>query len=307
VGTEEGAVAAQREEIVSLLKRFQRTPPGSEDHIVLHEEILEKAKRLGREEKKQLQSELERVRTQMVVSRPTYLRPDYYRLVTILLHRLRRRSYADIEREIEDTLSEVEKGIRANHFPRYPSSYVRSIRTLLVEAARSEEADRARLSRLARRCHEVTEAVYSYEYDNVEVEVTSTRIKVSSLFTLGESQRSYVLEFISPELEYGGRTFLKREVLAYMARVGRPLSRGEIERGIDRKIPYFGHIIESLLKKYMVVPVPGENRYELTGTGRKVGEVYIHLLERMSARLKRPGSAKRLARGSSTSIPQIAE
>ncbi len=133
-------MTAQREEVVYLLKRFQRTPPGSKDHLVLHEEILKKAKHLGREERNQLQVELERVRTQMVVFRPTYIRPDYYRLITILVHRLRRRSYADIEREIEATLSEVEKGIRANHFPKYPSAYVRSIRALLMEAARSEEA-----------------------------------------------------------------------------------------------------------------------------------------------------------------------
>ncbi len=299
-------MTAQREEVVSLLKRFQRTPPGSKDHLVLHEEILEKAKHLGRQERSQLQMELERVRTQMVVYRPTYVRPDYYRLVTILVNRLRRRSYADIEREIEATLSELEKGIRGNHFPKYPSAYVKAIRGLLIEAARSDGADRSRLARMARKCEEATEAAYSYEYENVEVDVTSTRIKVSSLFTLGESQRSYVIEFISPELEYGGRTFLKREVLAYMTRVGKPLSRGEMEHGMERKIPYFGHIIESLLKKYMVVPIPGENRYELTGTGRKVGEIYIHLLDRMKAQGRHLGHANRRLRVGPSSVPEIA-
>jgi len=299
-------MAAQREEVVNLLKRFQRTPPGSKDHLVLHEEILEKAKRLGKHERSQLQMELERVRTQMVVYRPTYVRPDYYRLITILVNRLRRRSYADIEREIEETLSEMESGIRGNHFPKYPSAYVRAIRGLLIEAARSDGVDRSRLARMERKCDEATEAVYSYEYENVEVDVTSTRIKVTSLFTLGESQRSYVIEFISPELEYGGRTFLKREVLAYMTRMGGPLSRGEMERGMEKKIPYFGHIIESLLKKYMVVPIPGENRYELTGTGRKVGEVYIHILDRIKAQGRRPGQAKRHLRVGLASVPEIA-
>jgi len=299
-------MAAQREEVVNLLKRFQRTPPGSKDHLVLHEEILEKAKRLGKHERSQLQMELERVRTQMVVYRPTYVRPDYYRLITILVNRLRRRSYADIEREIEETLSEMESGIRGNHFPKYPSAYVRAIRGLLIEAARSDGVDRSRLARMERKCDEATEAVYSYEYENVEVDVTSTRIKVTSLFTLGESQRSYVIEFISPELEYGGRTFLKREVLAYMTRMGGPLSRGEMERGMEKKIPYFGHIIESLLKKYMVVPIPGENRYELTGTGRKVGEIYIHLLDRIKAQGRRPGQAKRHLRVGLASVPEIA-
>ena len=270
----------QKAQIMVLLRQLQRTPPGSESYLTLQREVLERIKHLDSQDRAQFRAELDRMRSQMMAYRPSFYRPDYFRLLTILTHRLGRRTYDDIKAEIKSILSEVEQGIRRNHFPKYPSSYVRRVRTLLIEARRSGEADPAELAELEGECDEMIEAIRDYEYENVDVEVSSTRIKVSSRFTLGESQKSWSIELISPKLEYGGRTFLKREVLAYITRVDRPVSRGEIEQGIGKKIRYFGHIIQSLVRKYLIVPVPGENKYELTGTGRKVGEIYIQLLER---------------------------
>ncbi len=268
-------------EIVSLLRQLQRTPPGSESYLEIQKEVLEKVKRLGRRERNEFRIELEQMRSQMMVYRPSYYRPDYFRLITILMHRLTSRSYEDIKADIQGILAEVETGIKRNHFPRYPSSYVKRLRALLIEARRSGEGDPIDLAEITNACEEMIETINDYEYENVEVEVSSTRIKVSSQFTLGDAQKSWSIELISPKLEYGGRTFLKREVLAHITRTGKPLSRGEIEQGIGKKIRYFGHIIQSLVRKYLIVPVPGENKYELTGTGRKVGEIYIALLERI--------------------------
>jgi len=276
-------MSTEKGEIVSLLKQLQRTPPGSESYLKMQREVLEKVKHLQRNERLEFRDELQRMRSQMMVYRPTYYRPDYFRLLTILTHRLTSRSYEDIKAEIEGILSEVEMGIRRNHFPKYPSSYIKRMRNLLIEARRTGEADPIDLAALTNACEETIETIQAYEYENIDVEVSSTRIKVSSRFTLGESQKSWSIELISPRLEYGGRTFLKREVLAYITKTGKPLSRGEIEDGIGKKIRYFGHIIQSLVRKYLIVPVPGENKYELTGTGRKVGEIYIQLLERMKS------------------------
>jgi hypothetical protein len=273
-------MTTQKGELVSLLKQLQRTPPGSESYLEMQREVLEKIKHLERDERREFRTELERMRSQMMVYRPSYYRPDYFRLLTILTNRLQRRNYADIKADIEEILSEVEAGIRRNHFPKYPSSYVKRMRTLLIEARRTGEADTVELAELVNAVEEMVNTINDYEYDNVDVEVSSTRIKVSSRFTLGESQKSWSIELISPKLEYGGRTFLKREVLAYVTRTQKPLSRGEIEEGIGKKIRYFGHIIQSLVRKYLIVPVPGENKYALTGTGRKVGEIYIQLLDR---------------------------
>lgn len=268
-------------EIVSILKQLQRTPPGSESYLQMQKEVLDKVRKLERQDRAQFRRELEQMRSQMMVYRPSYYRPDYFRLVTILVNRLQRRSYQDIKADIEEILSEVETGIRRNHFPRYPSSYVKRVRTLLIEARRTGEADALELADLTNAAEEMVNTINEYEYENVDIEVSSTRIKVSSRFTLGETQKSWTIELISPKLEYGGRTFLKREVLAYITRAARPLSRGEIEEGIGKKIRYFGHIIQSLVRKYLIVPVPGENRYALTGTGMKVGEIYIQLLDKM--------------------------
>jgi len=273
-------MTTQKGELVSLLKQLQRTPPGSESYLEMQREVLEKIKHLERDERREFRTELERMRSQMMVYRPSYYRPDYFRLLTILTNRLQRRNYADIKADIEEILSEVEAGIRRNHFPKYPSSYVKRMRTLLIEARRTGEADTVELAELVNAVEEMVNTINDYEYENVDVEVSSTRIKVSSRFTLGESQKSWSIELISPKLEYGGRTFLKREVLAYVTRTQKPLSRGEIEEGIGKKIRYFGHIIQSLVRKYLIVPVPGENKYALTGTGRKVGEIYIQLLDR---------------------------
>ena len=273
----------QKGEIVFLLKQLQRTPPGSESYLEMQKEVLEKVKYLEKGQRAEFRRELERMRSQMMVYRPSYYRPDYFRLITILTNRLKKRNYEDIKDDIQELLSEVETGIQRNHFPKYPSSYVKRLRTLLIEARRSPEADPLDLVELANACEEMVNTINEYEYENVDVEVSSTRIRVSSQFTLGEAQKSWSIELISPKLEYGGRTFLKREVLAYITRVHKPLSRGEIEDGIGKKIRYFGHIIQSLVRKYLIVPVPGENKYALTGTGRKVGEIYIQLLDRMKS------------------------
>jgi len=270
-------------EIVSLLRQLQRTPPGSASYLEIQKEVLEKVKHLGKKERNEFRIELDRMRSQMMAYRPSYYRPDYFRLLTILTTRLTGRNYSDVKDDIEGIIAEVENGMRRNHFPKYPSSYVRRLRSLLIEAGRSGEADPLELAQLTSSCEDMIDQINQYEYENVDVEVSSTRIKVSSQFTLGESQKSWSIELISPKLEYGGRTFLKREVLAYITMSKKPLSRGDIEDGIGKKIRYFGHIIQSLVRKYLIVPVPGENKYDLTGTGRKVGEVYIALLDRMKA------------------------
>ena len=228
-------MTTQKGELISLLKQLQRTPPGSESYLEMQKEVLEKVQHLEREERREIRTELERMRSQMMVYRPSYYRPDYFRLLTILANRLQRRSYADIRADIEEILSEVETGIRRNHFPKYPSSYVRRMRTLLIEARRTGEADTIELAELANSVEEMVNTINDYEYENVDVEVSSTRIKVSSRFTLGETQKSWAIELISPKLEYGGRTFLKREVLAYVTRTKKPLSRGEIEEGIGKR------------------------------------------------------------------------
>lgn len=49
--------------------------------------------------------------------------------------------------------------------------------------------------------------------------------------------------------------------------------------GIGEKISYFPCITQSLARKYLIVPVPGENKYEITGTGKRVGEIYIEMIE----------------------------
>jgi len=276
-------MATGKGEIVSLLKQLQRTPPGSASYLEIQKEVLEKVKHLGKKERNEFRIELDRMRSQMMAYRPSYYRPDYFRLLTILITRLTGRNYSDVKDDIEGIVADVENGMRRNHFPKYPSSYVRRLRSLLIEARRSGEADPLELAELTSTCEDTIDQINEYEYENVDVEVSSTRIKVSSQFTLGESQKSWSIELISPKLEYGGRTFLKREVLAYITRAKKPLSRGDIEDGIGKKIRYFGHIIQSLVRKYLIVPVPGENKYDLTGTGRKVGEVYIALLDRMKA------------------------
>jgi len=276
-------MATGKGEIESLLKQLQRTPPGSASYLEIQKEVLEKVKHLGKKERNEFRIELDRMRSQMMAYRPSYYRPDYFRLLTILITRLTGRNYSDVKDDIEGIVADVENGMRRNHFPKYPSSYVRRLRSLLIEARRSGEADPLELAELTSTCEDTIDQINEYEYENVDVEVSSTRIKVSSQFTLGESQKSWSIELISPKLEYGGRTFLKREVLAYITRAKKPLSRGDIEDGIGKKIRYFGHIIQSLVRKYLIVPVPGENKYDLTGTGRKVGEVYIALLDRMKA------------------------
>lgn len=274
-------MTGQKGKIESLLKQLQRTPPGSQSYLKMQKEVLEEVKHLDKRERAEFKRDVEKMRSRMMVYRPSYYRPDYFRLLTILTHRLTKRGYEDIKDDIEEILSTVEAGIRKNHFPNYPSSYVKKLRNLLVEASRTGEADPLEMTELMNSVEEMIDTIYGYEYENVDVQVSSTRIKVSSRFTLGQNQNSWSIELISPKLEYGGRTFLKREVLAYITRTDAPLSRSEIEEGIGKKIRYFGHIIQSLVRKYLIVPVPGENKYELTGTGKKVGEIYIQLLGRM--------------------------
>jgi hypothetical protein len=273
-------ISTNKNELMLILKQLQRTPPGDGSYLEMQKEVLEKVKHLENDEKHELITDLKKMKSQLMVYRPSYYRPDYFRLLTILINRLQRRNFVDIKTDILDIFLEVKTGIRKDHFPRYPSSYIKRLRTLLIEAHRSGKADMTELAELNVAVDEMVNTINDYEYENVDVDISSTRIKVSSRFTLGETQRSWSIELISPKLEYGGRTFLKREVLAHITRAQKPLSRGEIEEGIGKKIRYFGHIIQSLVRKYLVVPVPAENKYTLTGTGKKVGEIYVQLLEK---------------------------
>ena len=148
-----------------------------------------------------------------------------------------------------------------------------------MKASREGDAEPEEVQRLARAADAMAERIKTYEYDHVNVDISRSRLRVSSLFTVGPSRDGWSAELISPGLEYGGRSFLKRKALAYSAKQDRPLSRPEIERGIGKKISYFPCITQSLVRKYLIVPVPGENKYELTGTGKRVGEIYIEMIE----------------------------
>ncbi len=268
------------EEILSSLKKLQRIPPGTPDFLEIQKKIMTLVKELDRRERKVLRETIERIRSDIRIYRPSYYTPDYFRVLTVLSQRLTERDFSIIKRELEKTFDRLEKSFKTNHFSRYPSSYIKKIRSLVMEASRESDADPEELEQIRKKAEEMIERIKKYEYDNVTIDVSASRIRVSSKFTVGANRSDWSIELISPQLEYGGRSFLKRRVLAYITKVGRPVSRPEIESGVGKKIRYFGHIVQSLVRKYLILPIPGENKYELTGTGKKVGEVYIQLIDR---------------------------
>ncbi len=240
---------------------------------------MEQVKNLDSEQRKGLRGKVERMRRDIRIYRSSYYTPDYFRVLTVLDQKLSQRGYQTINREIEENLEQIENSFENNHFPRYPSSYIKKLRLLVMEAGREDDISRKKVRGLSDSVEEIADRVKRYEYQNVAIELSTSRITVSSLFTVGTNRNEWSIELISPKLEYGGRTFQKRRVLAYMAQEGRPLSRPEIEEGVGKKIPYFGCIVQAVVRQHLMIPIPGENKYELTGTGDRVGEVYIELID----------------------------
>lgn len=273
-------MSSSTEEILSSLKKLQRIPPGNPKFLEIQKSIMSQVKNLNRKERKNLKDTIERMRSDIRIYRPSYYTPDYFRILTVLAQRLTERDYASIKRELERNFQRLEKSFKANHFSRYPSSYIKKIRALVMEASRQSDADPKEVARLTREAERMVERIKKYEYENVSIDLSPSRIRVNSQFTVGANRSDWSIELISPRLEYGGRSFLKRRVLAYITKEGKPLSRPEIERGVGKKIRYFGHIVQSLVRKYLILPIPGENKYELTGTGKKVGEIYIELIDK---------------------------
>jgi len=268
------------EAILQELKRLQRIPPGTPKFLETQKNIMKELKKLNRKERKTLKDTIERIRSDIRIYRPSYYTPDYFRILTVISQRLTERDYPIIKREIERTFERLEKSFKTGHFSRYPSSYIKRIRSLVMEASRESDADPGEIAKLTKAAEHMVERVKKYEYENVTIDVSASRIRVSSGFTVGANRSDWSIELISPKLEYGGRSFLKRRVLAYITKTGKPLSRPEIERGVGKKIRYFGHIVQSLVRKYLILPIPGENKYEITGTGKRVGEVYIELIDK---------------------------
>lgn len=268
------------EALLGDLKKLQRIPPGTPKFLETQKSIMNEAKYLNRRERKSLKDTIERMRSDIRIYRPSYYTPDYFRILTVLAQRLTERDYAIIKKEIERNFERLEKSFKINHFSRYPSSYIKKIRSLMMEASRESDADPKEIVKLTKAAEKMVDRIKKYEYNNVTIDLSASRIRVNSLFTVGANRSDWSIELISPKLEYGGRSFLKRRVLAFITQEGKPLSRPEIEKGVGKKIRYFGHIVQSLVRKYLILPIPGENKYELTGTGKKVGEVYIELIDR---------------------------
>ncbi len=267
------------EAILENLKKLQRIPPGTPKFLETQKEIMKLVKKLSSKERKGLRDKVERMRSDIRIYRPSYYTPDYFRILTVLSQRLTERDYETIKKEIEENFEEIEKSFESSHFPRYPSSYIKKLRALVMEAIREEDIEEKEVKKLRKAVEKMVERIKKYEYENITIEVSASRIRVNSLFTVGANRSEWSIELISPKLEYGGRSFLKRRVLAYITKEQRPLSRPEIEEGVGKKIRYFGHIVQSLVRKYLILPIPGENKYELTGTGERVGEVYIELID----------------------------
>jgi hypothetical protein len=267
------------EAILENLKKLQRIPPGTPKFLETQKEIMKLVKKLSSKERKGLRDKVERMRSDIRIYRPSYYTPDYFRILTVLSQRLTERDYETIKKEIEENFEEIEKSFESGHFPRYPSSYIKKLRALVMEAIREEDIEEKEVKKLRKAVEKMVERIKKYEYKNITIEVSASRIRVNSLFTVGANRSEWSIELISPKLEYGGRSFLKRRVLAYITKEQRPLSRPEIEEGVGKKIRYFGHIVQSLVRKYLILPIPGENKYELTGTGERVGEVYIELID----------------------------
>ena len=273
-------MADAAEAILADLKKLQRIPPGTPKFLETQKGIMKRVKGLDRRDRKALKETIERMRSDIRIYRPSYYTPDYFRILTVLAQRLTERDYPIIKRELERTFDRLEKSFKTDHFSRYPSSYIKKIRSLVMEASREEDADPKELRRLTRAADRMVDRIKKYEYKNVSIDLSASRIRVNSKFTVGANRSDWSIELISPRLEYGGRSFLKRRVLAYITKEGKPLSRPEIERGVGKKIRYFGHIVQSLVRKYLILPIPGENKYELTGTGKRVGEIYIELIDK---------------------------
>ena len=273
-------MANATEAILADLKKLQRIPPGTPKFLETQKGIMKTVKELDRRDRKALKETIERMRSDIRIYRPSYYTPDYFRILTVLAQRLTERDYPIIKRELERTFDRLEKSFKTNHFSRYPSSYIKKIRSLVMEASREEDADPKELRKLTRAADKMVERIKKYEYRNVSIDLSASRIRVNSRFTVGANRSDWSIELISPRLEYGGRSFLKRRVLAYITKEGKPLSRPEIEKGVGKKIRYFGHIVQSLVRKYLILPIPGENKYELTGTGKRVGEIYIELIDK---------------------------
>ncbi len=273
-------MASPAEAILADVKKLQRVPPGTPSFLETQKNIMKEVRKLSRKDRKSLKDIIERMRSDIRIYRPSYYTPDYFRVLTVIAQRLTERDYAIIKREIERTFERLEKSFKTNHFSRYPSSYIKRIRSLVMEASRESDADPEEIAKLTKAADKMVARIKKYEYDNVTIDVSASRIRVNSKFTVGANRSDWSIELISPRLEYGGRSFLKRRVLAYITKEGKPLSRPEIERGVGKKIRYFGHIVQSLVRKYLILPIPGENKYELTGTGRRVGEIYIELIDK---------------------------
>ncbi len=267
------------EVILGNLKKLQRIPPGTPKFLETQKDIMKQVKKLDSKQRKSLRDKVERMRSDIRIYRPSYYTPDYFRILTVLAQKLSERDYQTIKKEIEENFEEIEKSFEKNHFARYPSSYIKRLRSLVMESSREDDISKKEVRGLSESVEEMVERIKEYEYENVTIEVSTSRIRVKSLFTVGTNRNEWSIELISPKLEYGGRSFLKRRVLAYITKEGKPLSRPEIEEGVGKKIRYFGHIVQSLVRKYLILPIPGENKYELTGTGERVGEVYIELID----------------------------
>ena len=268
------------EAILADLKRLQKTPPGTSDFLETQKKITKDIEKLHPNERRRLKGTIDRMRSDIRIYRPSYYTPEYFRVLTVLSQRLNERDYAIIKQEIDEIFEQLEKSFKTNHFPRYPSYYIKKTRSLVMEAGHEIEADPEKILKLSKVAEKMVDRIKKYEYENVTIDVSTSRLRVNSQFTVGDNRSDWSIELISPNLEYGGRNFLKREALAFSAKEGRPLSRPEIEKGIGKKITYFPHIAQSLVRKYLIVPIPGENKYELTGTGRRVGEIYIDMIDK---------------------------
>ena len=273
--------------ILSELRLLQKMPPGTPEFIGMQRKILSDASEAGEETKRELKESVERLRSDIRLYRPANYPAEYIRLLTILSKRLQSHSLLSARRQLEETIKAAERGFNTGHFAHHPSFYVKRIRYLASEIrlfTNNEPQDDEEEGReLIQAADETVERIKAYEYSHTKVELSGSKLRVRSLFTVGPKREAWTAEFISPNTEYGGRSFLKRKALAYTAAKGRPLSRLEIETGLGEKISYFPSIVQSLLRKYLIVPVPGENKYELTGTGKRVAEMYIEMLGDQSA------------------------
>jgi len=266
-------------QVLQDLKALQRTLPGTPEFIEMQKKILNEASEVEAPSRGGLRHAVESIRADIRTYRPSYYTPEYFRVLTLLSKRLEKRGFATVKRELDEAFRTLEESFESGHFRHYPSFYIKRIRYLAMKAGREADAAPEEVARLAEAADGMVERIKAYEYENVSVDVSKSRLRIQSLFTVGEGHDGWSAELISPGLEYGGRSFLKRKALAYSAKEDRPLSRPEIERGIGEKISYFPCIAQSLARKYLIVPVPGENKYELTGTGKRVGEIYIKMIE----------------------------